>query len=71
MRRDSVREMRVAVASLSATVKAASGERVELAEWTAQRRAARGASTVPPLVSSSEPRSALAAWTELQRRRLG
>lgn len=65
---DSVSGMRAAVSSLSAAVREAGGDRVELAEWVARQRAARGAAA-GPLVSSSAPASALAAWTELQRRR--
>ncbi len=64
--RESVANMRAAVASLSTAVAEAGGERVALAEWVARQRVSRG---MPPLVSSSAPQTALGAWRELQRRR--
>lgn len=69
--RESVQNMRAAVASLSTVASETGGVRAELAEWTARQRAQRGSAPppAPPLVSSSAPASALAAWTELQRRR--
>lgn len=68
--RESVQNMRAAVASLESRVNETGGDRAELAEWVARQRASRGASLSPaPLVSSSAPASALAAWTELQRQR--
>ncbi len=66
--RESVSNMRAAVASLEAVVHETGGASVELAEWTARQRVQRGTQPLP-IVSSSAPRSALAAWTAEQERR--
>lgn len=66
--RESVSNMRAAVASLEAVVSEVGGESAELAEWMACQRAARGNRPLP-IVSSSAPRSALAAWVAEQERR--
>lgn len=68
--RESVRNMRAAIASLSVVASETGGPSAELADWVARQRAVR-ANRPLPLVSSSAPRSALAAWVDTQERRLG
>ena len=69
---DSVRSMRVAVASLSETQERLAPDvtaRAELAAWVARRRVARGVSG--ELVSASAPQTALSAWRAEQAKRVG
>lgn len=66
--RESVSNMRAAVESLASAVSESGSGRAELVEWTARQRVVRGSRALP-LVSSSAPRSALAAWVAEQQQR--